>query len=64
VVPRKHRGIPPRGRDPLREWVEANYPAHWQQPGHPIITERGGVATRHVPDASPWGGYDLSDHCL
>lgn len=64
VVPRKCTGIPPRGRDPLREWVEANYPAHWQQPGHPIITERGGIGTRHVPDRSPWGGYDLSDHCL
>lgn len=64
VVPSKVRGIPPRGRNPLQEWVEEHYPAEAQQPGHPIVSERGGLGTRHVPGHSPWGGYDLSDSAL
>ncbi|MGD9429986.1 DUF6349 family protein [Arthrobacter russicus] len=43
-----------------REWITDHYPASAQVPGAPIITERGEYATRHVPNYSPWGGYDLS----
>lgn len=44
----------------LQTWIEDHYPAVWQQPGHPIITERERFGTRHVPGSSPWKGYDLS----
>lgn len=64
VVPAKYTGIPPRGRNPLQTWVEEHYPERFQQSGYPIITERSGVGTRHVPGRSPWGGYDLSDHSI
>lgn len=64
VVPRKYTGLPPRGRDPLREWAEEHYPATWQRTGAPIITEREGIGTRHVPGRSPWGGFDLSDSAI
>lgn len=39
-------------------------PSDWQFDGAPIITARGGIATRCVPGASPFGGYDLSDSIL
>lgn len=44
----------------------AEYPESWLvpgtkdvRPGAPIVTIRD-VGTRHVPDRSPWGGYDMS----
>lgn len=43
-----------------REWFEEHYPAAAQMPGAPIITERVGLATRHVPGGSPWGGWDIA----
>lgn len=64
IVPIQLQGIPPRGRDPLGEWVAENYPLDWQKDGYPIITERTSVGTRHVPGRSPWGGYDLSSTAL
>ncbi|MFD5600787.1 DUF6349 family protein [Leucobacter sp. NPDC058333] len=64
VVPQRLQGIPPRHRNPLREWVEEHYPLEAQAPGHPIVTARNPVGTRHVPGRSPWGGYDLSDSAL
>ncbi|MBX3094423.1 MAG: hypothetical protein KF680_07810 [Cryobacterium sp.] len=42
------------------EWILDNYPLEWQQPGAPILTERAPNGTRHVPQRSPWGGFDLS----
>lgn len=47
-----------------RTWIEAHYPAEWQVPGAPILTERTPPGTRHVPGYSPWGGYDLSHTAL
>lgn len=43
-----------------QEWIADNYPLEIQVPGVPIITKRSRYATRHVPNYSPWGGYDLS----
>ncbi|MFC4225449.1 DUF6349 family protein [Lysinibacter cavernae] len=48
----------------IAEWAEVHYPASWQIPGSPIITERSGSFTRHIPGHSPWGGYKLSDSAL
>lgn len=44
----------------LRDWLEDNYPPEFLVDGAPIITDRGGVATRAVPGYSPLGGYDIS----
>ncbi len=44
----------------LEEWFETNYPPHFRVPGAPIRTTRGQYGTRHVPNYSPFGGYDLS----
>lgn len=41
-------------------WISATYPAAWQRPGVPILTERGEHGRRHVPGRSPLGGYDLA----
>lgn len=41
-------------------WIEEHYPADWQIPGAPVITERGQYGHRHVPGRSPWKGFDLS----
>lgn len=43
-----------------KKWIGEHYPKSMQVPGAPIITERRPYGTRHVPDRSPWGGYDLS----
>lgn len=43
-----------------KKWIGEHYPKSMQVPGAPIITERRLYSTRHVPDRSPWGGYDLS----
>ena len=48
----------------LRTWLEEHYPAEWRKAGYPIITERSGIGTRHVPGRSPFGGYDLSHTAL
>src|SRR5690606_28014897 len=41
-----------------------HYPIEAQFEGAPIITQRSGLGTRHVPRRSPWGGYDLSQTAL
>ena len=46
----------------LEAWFDANYPENFRVPGAPILTDRGGSGMRHVPDYSPYGGFDLSDH--
>ena len=47
-----------------RRWIEEHYPNSIQIAGAPIITERSGTGTRHVPGRSPWCGYDLSHTAL
>lgn len=42
-----------------RDWFEKNYPDEWKRPFAPILTERSGIGTRHVPSYSPWGGFDM-----
>lgn len=45
-------------------WSSDHYPIEAQFEGAPIITQRSGLGTRHVPGRSPWGGYDLSQTAL
>lgn len=44
----------------LEDWLEEHYPPEFRVTGAPILTDRGGSGTRHVPDYSPYGGFDLS----
>ena len=44
----------------LEEWLDANYPSEFRVAGAPILTDRGGSGTRHVPEYSPYGGFDLA----
>ena len=62
ILPAKLRGqMGTRKMTPkLEEWLEANYPPEFRVPGAPILTDRGGSGTRHVPEYSPYGGFDLS----
>lgn len=48
----------------LNSWLEEHYPTEWRKVGYPVITERHGIGTRHVPGRSPFGGYDLSHTAL
>lgn len=47
----------------MQRWVDATaaaYPAGWLVSGAPILTSRGSaVGTRHVENATPYGGYDM-----
>ena len=45
-------------------WIRDHYPDDWQIDGAPLITDRGGIGTRHVPGYSPWGGFDISSTAL
>ena len=62
ILPNKIRGgMGTRTMTPqLQEWFDANYPAKFRVDGAPIRTLRGRYGTRHVPNYSPFGGYDLS----
>lgn len=42
------------------EYVNQLYPPGWLEHGGPIRTERPRGGTRHVPDRTPFGGYDLA----
>lgn len=66
VMPHMARVRDQSGRftKPALAWIEEHFPAEWQIPGAPIITERQLHGTRHVPDYSPWGGYDISSTAL
>ncbi len=47
----------------LARWAErvnAIYPEGWLEAGGPIRTQRGQYETRHVPDRTPYGGYDMA----
>ncbi|MFV0435006.1 MAG: DUF6349 family protein [Leucobacter sp.] len=66
TVPEKLRGYMGEQKKlaKLHAWIAEHYPLKMHQPGYPILSERGGFGTRHIPYGSPWGGYDLSDHAL
>ena len=63
-VPRPPSGEGPRERDKARERWEAKaaplLPPGWLHGGGPIRTLRTAPGTRHVPQATPWGGYDMA----
>jgi hypothetical protein len=53
------RNLPTLTRTAQGEWkIPDDYPISWQVPGAPIRTLREPMGTRHVPSASPFGGYD------
>ena len=62
VLPPKLRGQMGNNKmnPKLEDWLDTNYPEHFRIPGAPILTNRGGTGTRHVPNYSPYGGFDLS----
>lgn len=41
-----------------RAYLEKRWPSRLLT-GAPMLTERSGMGTRHVPGVNPWGGYDL-----
>jgi hypothetical protein len=59
---------PPQGpqtgkQNALSGWLERVdqvYPVGWISGGGPIRTRRDGIGTRHVPLATPFGGWDLA----
>lgn len=62
VARRPEAGTSKKHTDAMQRWVEAVndvYPAGWLEAGGPIRTARGHYGTRHVPDATGFGGYDL-----
>ena len=62
VVPARLRNTDEIGLSKAaRKWIEQYYPASMQVVGAPVITERSGIGTRHVPGRSAWGGYDISN---
>jgi len=40
--------------------AQVDYPTAWMVPGAPVLTARESGATRHVPDYSPWRGFDIA----
>ncbi len=62
TLPGKIRGGmgPTRMTPKLEAWLEDNYPPAFRVPGAPILTERPSYGSRHVPNYSPFGGFDLS----
>jgi hypothetical protein len=67
VVPKRPEwGEGQAARKAMARWVEHMhevYPADWLERGGPIRTDRGPIGslgTRHVPNATGFGGYDLS----
>ena len=53
----------PEERKKRAAWVERVlelYPAGWLEDGGPIRTSRSCRGIRHVPDRTPFGGYDLA----
>lgn len=57
IVPRR-----PENQKARPRWIEAvtaAYPAGWLESGGPIRTTRSPHGTRHVPNHTGFGGYDL-----
>lgn len=61
IVPSRLRAMDRDGMSrATKKWIAEHYPKSMQVPGAPMITERRPFGTRHVPERSPWGGYDIS----
>lgn len=62
LAPRPPQGGSSAARAAIARWGTAlpdGYPPGWVEAGGPIRTRRRRYGTRHVPAATPWGGYDL-----
>jgi hypothetical protein len=63
LVPRRpEAGTSTKQKAATARWVEAvndRYPQGWLESSGPIRTARGHAGTRHVPDHTGFGGYDL-----
>lgn len=57
IVPRRPEN--PKARPRWVETVNDAYPAGWLESGGPIRTARAEYGTRHVPNYTGFGGYDL-----
>jgi hypothetical protein len=62
-VPRRPEpGTSAKQKTGMTRWAEAInnvYPDGWLESGGPIRTVRGRYGTRHVPNHTGFGGYDL-----
>lgn len=62
-LPRIQSGTSKADLRALARWagqVTAIYPQGWLEAGGPVRTLRTGRGTRHVPDRTPYGGYDMA----
>lgn len=63
IVPKVPEGGTSKKDNQARvDWIEkvsALYPAGWLETGGPIRTRRTSPGTRHVPERTPYGGYDM-----
>ena len=65
VAKRPEAGTSKKQTDAMQRWIDAVndvYPDGWLEAGGPIRTARGHYGTRHVPNATGFGGYDLCGH--
>jgi hypothetical protein len=46
--------------DTFTAWLTELTPAEFRLPGAPMVTERTRSGNRHVPQRSPWNGYDMA----
>ncbi len=63
LVPRRpEAGTSTKQKTSMARWIDSVddlYPPGWLAAGGPIRTARAGVGTRHVPNHTGFGGYDL-----
>jgi hypothetical protein len=62
VAHQPESGTSRRQKEAMARWaaeVDAIYPTGWLESGGPIRTSRTGCGTRHVPDHTGFGGYDI-----
>lgn len=63
IAPRRPEpGHTPNHSSAMGHWVDqvdAMYPSGWLESGGPIRTARQAMGTRHVPNHTGFGGYDL-----
>lgn len=60
VAPDMASAGPEKAQNAAKKFALENYPAEWQVPGAPIITERERMSSRSVPGRSPWKGFDIA----
>lgn len=65
LVPRSRAGEmgPAQQKRAAVQWLEKVtplYPPGWVEAGGPVRTARSSLGTRHVPNGTPFGGYDMA----